>query len=913
MKKFTITMLFILMLGFCMMGFAGCFGSSGRNDGDENVARKETIDGVEYTVYNGHYYLLVEEKLTWHEAEFACEERGGYLATITSYEEHNVVGDLSKRSIWLGATDENNEGTWQWVTGEEFVENYWKSEEPNGLTIENYVVGLYTSSYRWNDTNCNVHNDIGSYVCEWDRKEDIGKTKYRYKKSISTVNELKALSNKAGIYYLEADLDLSSEENWTPITNFKGLFIGQNHIIRNLTIDSLNVANLGLFYEVTGVKDLVLENIQISAVGNAGYVGALAGTSYGNIDNVTVSGIIDAPYYSYVGGVVGSSDGGTVKNCTSNIKISAKDCVGGIVGMAIIDTTGAIDDNENKREIKGSQYVGGIAGSVASPETEGNYTYAINNCTNSGAITVLEGRVGGIIGILSGFSDSYVEEIKGNWLIPNDDTYIAHEFKHAFTLENCKNNANITAPSDYTDAAGIIGHGVNVTLIKNCENIGDITGGICVGSIVGYSPNTNIKANNFVNQSRIQGTGRVGGFAGHAGLIENAINEGEIISTDLFIEEVRGAWVGGIAGYATGIISCENKSDIIVAHDGRYVGGVVGFVYQSGADWLRNVKNSGDVQGKVEVGGIAGNVTSSISGGNYTIANCENTGKVTSLEGECGGITGGVYGNTSYSLSTLKNLGEIIGNVERNYVGGIVGYGKCISDISVCENKGDVSGGFYIGGIAGDVQNATIRSTGIPNNANISGVAFVGGFAGTAKVVEDSINYGIISASGKSDKGWAALGGVVGKAEAVYRCENYANITYTGDGRMVGGIVGYLSYSTMYEICIDNKNHGDIVAINNHSIGGIVGHTEAAASKKIDGNINNGNVSADFSVGGIVGEMYHTYTNESNIITNCINNGVIEGNKYYGGIVGQQTGLNLDEYYMKTNTTAYGEKIGSDN
>ncbi len=935
MKRILIAILLGILLCLGLMTVAGCscgsceVGCSGCGDEEEKVATKETIDGIEYTVYEGHYYLLVEESLTWHEAEFACEQKGGYLAVISSYKENDAIKSImAKRykNVWLGATDEKQEGVWQWVTGEEFARNGWNKDEPNGTTSENYM-GFYEADgqFGWNDFAFNAGSVVG-YICEWDSKEDIGSAKYRCVKSISTVEELKALNNNSGIYYLTNDLDLASESNWTPITNFNGLLMGQNYTIKNLTINSLNVANLGLFDKVkSGVKDLVVENVRINAVGEAGHIGAVAGISYGNIENITVSGSINAPYYDNVGGVVGENSSGTVKNCTNNIKITARKNVGGVVGMATIDTSGAIDNNINEGEINASENVGGIVGGVKGSEIEGVYTYAINNCTNSANITVLEGKVGGIIGTLSGLNKSWTEIIEGEkiWFIPLEpDEEIVHDIKSNFTIESCKNSGNITAPSDYFDAGGIIGYGDNVVSLDACENTGDITGGTSVGGFVGYSPNTNIKANNFVNKATITGKGKVGGFAGQAGLIENAINEGEIVSTHYYIEtidnvEYKRAWVGGVAGYATGIISCENKSNITVSHVGEFVGGVAGYVYQTDANKFTNAKNSGNIKGQMYVGGVVGYVTCS-GGTTYNITFSENNGNITAVGGQVGGIIGeAMHGSPVFALSTLKNTGKITGGTQ-NDVGGIIGKGVGVGSISVCENKGDItSEALNVGGIAGYVPNATIRSTGIPQNASVSGVALVGGFAGTAKIVEDSINNGVITAStvsGRGEDGWVCLGGVVGQAQAVYRCVNNADINYTGNGARIGGIVGELNASTMEEFCVDNENNGDIIGAN--CLGGIVGWVERSnGNHKLDNNKNKGKISGGESIGGIVGKIFSEDSTIvivcSYIIINCSNTAIIEGTNYIGGIVGLPTDVNLSAEYMDTNTTTFGNKLGA--
>src|SRR5438552_15593068 len=69
-------------------------------------------------------YTLVKGSLSWHEAKADAEARGGHLATITSETEWNGVKALFGDELlgaFRGASDEEQEGTWKWVTGEPFI------------------------------------------------------------------------------------------------------------------------------------------------------------------------------------------------------------------------------------------------------------------------------------------------------------------------------------------------------------------------------------------------------------------------------------------------------------------------------------------------------------------------------------------------------------------------------------------------------------------------------------------------------------------------------------------------------------------------------------------------------------------------------------------------------------------------
>ena len=86
--------------------------------------------------YNGHTYYRSNSSATWSNAKQLCENAGGYLAVVTSEGENDFIKDNLGLSadIWLGASDEANEGTWVWVNGETFSYANWSSGNPNNYS-----------------------------------------------------------------------------------------------------------------------------------------------------------------------------------------------------------------------------------------------------------------------------------------------------------------------------------------------------------------------------------------------------------------------------------------------------------------------------------------------------------------------------------------------------------------------------------------------------------------------------------------------------------------------------------------------------------------------------------------------------------------------------------------------------------
>ena len=97
---------------------------------------------------------------------------GGHLVTITSTEEMDAIfNEVSSSSIFyfIGLSDEAQEGTWVWVTGEPYDYSNWSKNEPNGGTNEN-CGELYTwySPKKWCDLGCTdlTHGNGTGYICE---------------------------------------------------------------------------------------------------------------------------------------------------------------------------------------------------------------------------------------------------------------------------------------------------------------------------------------------------------------------------------------------------------------------------------------------------------------------------------------------------------------------------------------------------------------------------------------------------------------------------------------------------------------------------------------------------------------------------------------------------------------------------
>ena len=103
---------------------------------------------------NGHDYIVVSAGTggSWSAAEAEAVALGGHLVTINDQAEQDWLvqtfgGDAK---YWIGFTDRDVAGTWEWISGQPITYTNWGSGEPSGGD-ENYAVMNFHSIGTWND------------------------------------------------------------------------------------------------------------------------------------------------------------------------------------------------------------------------------------------------------------------------------------------------------------------------------------------------------------------------------------------------------------------------------------------------------------------------------------------------------------------------------------------------------------------------------------------------------------------------------------------------------------------------------------------------------------------------------------------------------------------------------------------
>lgn len=126
--------------------------------------------------------------------------------------------------------------------------------------------------------------------------------------NICTAQDLLKLSQEPDAdYILMHDLDMA-DIPWTPVEAFSGTFNGNGKTISNLKICGERRRDIGFFGEITPkgqVQNLHIENVCVYAGAQALYVGTIAGTNCGKVQNCTATGEIMLQELAVVGCLVG--------------------------------------------------------------------------------------------------------------------------------------------------------------------------------------------------------------------------------------------------------------------------------------------------------------------------------------------------------------------------------------------------------------------------------------------------------------------------------------------------------------------------------------------------------------------------------------------------------------------------------
>lgn len=143
------------------------------------IAQQKADRETYYFSFDGKNYAVVKEMMTWANASAYAVTQGGYLVEINSIEEQLAVYDAIINGagvpnnytsisngggiayVWIGATDQHNEGTWLWDgDNNNLGTHFWTGEGQNGASNGSAVNNAY---FNWGGTSTGVPKEPDNY------------------------------------------------------------------------------------------------------------------------------------------------------------------------------------------------------------------------------------------------------------------------------------------------------------------------------------------------------------------------------------------------------------------------------------------------------------------------------------------------------------------------------------------------------------------------------------------------------------------------------------------------------------------------------------------------------------------------------------------------------------------------------
>lgn len=362
----------------------------------------------------GDYESPVELTFTHQLAKVRITPTDDALGEVTSLQLYTYTQCTYEKGKVVQGTDEG----WIEMKKCEYTENgnaitCWEANVVPGYTITKLMAN---NDNKERDLSAAITPEAGKfYNITLDKDKgytDDGQGNYTVTSAEGLKNIAKLVNEewKLGINItLTADIDLKGID-WTPIGKddnkaYTGTFDGNGKTITGLTVTG-SYKYAGLFGDIDEngtVKNVVLEDVQITSDNSSGSVGGVAGDSWGTIENCSVSGSVSGT--TFAGGVVGSQWGGSITGCNSSATVKGETYVGGIAGEtnsgASLTGCYATGDVTVENDGTNNSHAGGVVGYNGG----GTLTacYATGSVTGSGSGTIYVGGVTGSnnLGILT--------------------------------------------------------------------------------------------------------------------------------------------------------------------------------------------------------------------------------------------------------------------------------------------------------------------------------------------------------------------------------------------------------------------------------------------------------------------------------------------------------------------------------
>jgi len=552
---------------------------------------------------------------------------------------------------------------------------------------------------------------------------------------------------------------------WLEGTSFAGVFDGKDHTISCLNI----VGGSGLFGGLRpGAEIRNLGVINVSITGSSSCVGGLVGENRGYISRCYSTGTVNGE--RDVGGLVGEN-GGEVFDCYSASKVKGDNSVGGLVGNNLLSwLTLSIDPDVSFGLVARCYSTGSVAGTNDVGGLVGANPGDVINSYSTSAVTG-DSSVGGLVGSnLLGWVDGLISKCY-----------------------------SIGAVVGNYDVGGLVGEGT-----YNYSNEGGVIQSFWDIETSGQTISAGGKGLT-TSEMQTSHTFSLWGTCGNEGIW--TIDEGNAYPRLAWENQCGEAiHLSPLSDLLLGV-GTESDPFLITTAEELYLIGLFP------CEWDKCFKLMADVdlssfdgkEGKPAFSIIGNNVeafTGVFDGNAHTISHL-------TIEGD------DYLGLFGYSSGEIKDLGVVDVNItglEKNFIGGLVGYNYYHGAVIRCYTTGVVGGGERVGGLVGENDGYVTEcySTGV-----VTGRWDVGGLVGGQKGQNEVVSlYGRVAQcySTATVVGDARVGGLVGYNDSygsVIQC--YSTGIVTGQ-TSIGGLVGYILSVTVARSFWDVETSGQRIS-----------------------------------------------------------------------------------------------------
>ncbi len=606
--------------------------------------------------------------------------------------------------------------------------------------------------------------------------------------------------------------DISEVREGFQGTPFIGVFDGNHHTVRNLTVEGHSF--LGLFGAVGPEARIV--NLDVNNADVTGYgqnIGSIVAYNGGTVQHCRSSGLVIG--HRDVGGLIGCNDQGQIIDSHSTANVVGIQYVGGVLGSQLAGRSGGatVLNSFATGDVFGWHWIGGLIGF-----NQGT----VSRCYSRG-FTNGSSFVGGLVGYNAGtgfLTDAYcLGPVQGEDRVGGLAGFNAGSIRFTYSTGEVIGVSHVGGLVGKSDAQAEV-----IASFWDMEVSGQpsSSGGMGLTTAELQQVNTYVDAGwDFAGESE-NGTENIW-YLAKEGYAQFFSFEGVGTSEDPYLVDT--VWHLASIGSDPDMLDKHFKLTQHIDLDPNQLGSRV----FTRAVIAPDVNSTSKYYEGIPFSGV-------FDGCGYEIRNLNIVGS--------GHL--GLFGSLA-SNGDVSNLCVVMAHIEGSELDsqGIL-VGKNEGHVTSCYSSGFISGsGYGTGGLIGSNFGEVRYCT---NAADVNGYRYVGGLVGGnyAGQVSDCYSTGVVSSTGS----W--VGGLVGHNKA-FVVKSYCTGAVAGEASYVGGLLGRNHPGGCVDKCYSTGS-----VVGNRQVGGLVGRNEHGSISEC---YSIGLVTGNEHVGGLLGWNDWSVTN----------------------------------------------------